>query len=151
MLEMFKVHSLFCGHKKGVIDNRDKLIVNEFGVVDDYHYPTNTNILMLELDAYRQMNKSKNIALCMNKFYAHIIYEDMSNGERLVGDTLKKDDLRFKVKSLGKVCHYEDCCEYALSNASCPLREKTIYIECLKPGTIKIGDKLEVLKCTNTQ
>jgi len=151
MLEMFKVHSLFCGHKKGVIDNRETLIVNEFGVMDDYHYPTNTNILMLELDAYRQMNKSKNIALCMNKFYAHIIYEDMSNGERLIGDVLKKEDTQFKVKSLGKVCHYEDCCEYALSNTSCPLREKTIYIECLKPGVIKIGDKLEVMQCTNTQ
>ena len=43
----YRIHSLYCGVGKGIIEKRDKLLIDTNGVKDDYHQ--DKNIILLDL------------------------------------------------------------------------------------------------------
>jgi len=143
MLEVFRIHALYCGVNKDNVSNCECLTLTEDGVVEDYH--SDNQILMLDMDTFNRMNQDN--ALCMKSFYANIIYDNSMNIHLSKGDTLRKNELLLKVTKMGKRCHIGDGCNYLRNHEDCPLKENTIYLECLNAGTVKLNDQWEVIKC----
>lgn len=147
MSEVFRIQALYCGVNKEFIDNSECLTLNEKGVLEDYH--NDNRILMLDLDTYNHMHEES--ALCMKSFYANIVYKNLKNIQLSIGDKLHKNELLLNITHIGKRCHSSDGCNYLSNHANCPLKDNTIYLECLNPGIVKVNDQWEVTKCIDTQ
>lgn len=147
MSEVFSIHTLYYGVNKDFIDKSEYLTLNKSGVLEDYH--NDNYILILDLDTYNHMHEES--ALCMRSFYANIVYLNLKNIQLSIGDKLHKNELLLNVVHIGKHCHISDGCEYLSSHTNCPLKDNTIYLECLNSGIVKVNDQWEVTKCIDTQ
>lgn len=148
MLETsFKIHSLYCGLDKGIVQARSSLLIDENGVIEDYHQ--DKHIILLDLDTFNTLNQSKDNALCMSKFYAHIIIDKKI--ELYLDEQLFHNDLKLRVIQCGKKCHMHEGCEYFKHNNECILSMNTYYLICESNGEININDEWEIIKCIDTQ
>lgn len=139
----FNIDSLYCGISKGVFESRTTLSINELGILEDYH--DDSNIIMLDSNTYNAMLKLKDEALCMAKFYAHIIADNID--DVAIGDVLTNGVMELRVYKIGKHCHAQEGCG---NFQDCPLMVKTYYLECLSEGNININERWEVIKCIVT-
>lgn len=148
MLETsFKIHSLYCGLDKGFVEARNSLLINENGVVDDYHQ--DKQIILLDLDTYNSLNQNKDNALCMSKFYAHIIIDKKIEFNQ--DDQLFRNNLKLRVIQCGKKCHMNQGCEYSKLNDVCHLSKYTFYLKSESSGEININEEWGIIKCIDTQ
>lgn len=143
----FKINQLYCGIDKGNIEQIDTLSISPQGVENDYHQ--DSTIIMLDLDTFNTMVSHKNSALCMAKFYAHIIALNIEDIDSLVGDILTNQSLELRVVKIGKDCHIQEGCGFD-DKTSCPLKDKTYYLTSLNSGEVKVNEKWEVIKCIDT-
>ena len=143
----FRIHSLFCGLDKGLVEKRDKLFINENGVVDDYH--NDSYIILLDFDTYQIMSQNKEYALCMTKFYPHIVIDKRMNLSQ--NDVLINKNMKLKVVQCGKRCHMNQGCEYSKLNDVCHLSKYTFYLKSESSGEININEEWGIIKCIDTQ
>jgi len=133
----FNIHSLYCGFEKGLVEKRDSLKINKMGVVDDYH--DDKLIILLDVKTYNRMNQYRDSALCMSKFYPHIVIDKRINFK--LNHTLFHKDKILKVVQVGKRCHMHQGCQYYLNSCECILSKNTYYLESLSNGEINIGEE----------
>jgi hypothetical protein len=143
----FKIDQLYYGINKGNIESRNTLSISPQGVLNDYHI--DSTIIMLDLDTYNIMLSHKDSALCMAKFYAHIIACNLDNIDLIVGDTLTNQSLELRVVKIGKDCHIQEGCGFD-DKTSCQLKDKTYYLTSLNSGEVKVNEKWEVIQCIDT-
>lgn len=139
----FKIHSLFCGVEKGVIENRENLFISTMGVKDDYHQ--DKHIILTDINTINTIAKQKEIALCLPKFYAHIISDQALSLE--VGDYIVHKDISLIVRQCGKNCHMNEGCEYFNTHGSCELNTNVYYLESESQGEININETWRIMKC----
>ena len=143
----YRIHSLYCGVGKGIIEKRDKLLIDTNGVKDDYHH--DKNIILLDLKTYQFMIQNSDTALCMSKFYAHIIIDKPINLK--VKDVIFHKDMKLIVTQVGKECHMSNGCDYFRQNHICELSKNTYYLQSITMGEVNINEKWGIIKCINTQ
>jgi MOSC domain-containing protein YiiM len=132
---------------------QDKRLVEEVtldtsGIKDDYHRQKDALVTLLPLETWQTMSKDPN-ALCIRRFYAHILSSEYENDELLLDTCLKNESVLLQVVSVGKACHKDDGCKYHYSDDGCPLMRKTRFLRILSEGTLSVNDKLEVTPCLN--
>jgi hypothetical protein len=143
----FKIHSLYCGLDKGLVEFRNSLLINENGVIDDYHQ--DKYIILIDLDTYNTMNQNIDNSLCMSKFYAHIIIDKKIDFN--LNDQLFRNNLKLRVIQCGKKCHMHEGCEYFNQSNDCILSKNTYYLICESSGEINTNEEWGIIKCIDTQ
>jgi len=133
----FRIHSLFCGIEKGQIERRKSLDISKNGVVDDYH--KDRHIILLDNETYQIMNQNRDSALCMSKFYAHIIIDKRINF--ILNNKLSHKDKTLTVVQCGKKCHMHQGCQYYLNKYECLLSKYTYYLESESNSEINVNEE----------
>lgn len=131
----------------------DKRLVNEItldtsGIMDDYHRQKDALITLLPLETWISVSNDPD-ALCVRRFYAHILSSDYKVDGLSLDTYLKSENVLLQVVSVGKMCHKNDGCKYHHSDKGCPLMRKTRFLRILSKGTLSVGDSLEVTLCSN--
>jgi molybdopterin adenylyltransferase len=124
----------------------DEIMCDMGGVKDDYHHQKDALITLLPLEAWQLVSDDPN-ALCVRRFYAHILSSEYDVDAFPLDTCLKSNDVLLQVVSMGKPCHKEDGCKYHHSDEGCPLMRKTRFLRILSEGTLSVGDRLEVTQC----
>lgn len=132
----------------------DKRLVNEItldqgGIKDDYHRHKDALITLLPLETWNSVSNDPD-ALCVRRFYAHILSSEYKNDAFPLDTCIKSENTTLQVVSVGKSCHKDDGCKYHHSDEGCPLMRKTRFLRILSEGTLSVGDSLEVTLCSNT-
>ncbi|PKM64630.1 MAG: hypothetical protein CVU96_01860 [Firmicutes bacterium HGW-Firmicutes-20] len=133
----------------------EKITINEMsldlgGIIDDYHRQKDALVTLLPLDTWQKVS-SDPYALCVRRFYAHILSTDYDNNALPLDTCLKSGNIELQVVAFGKTCHKDDGCKYHHSEEGCPLMRKTRFLRILSEGTLSVNDRLEVSVCSNMQ
>jgi hypothetical protein len=126
----------------------DEISLNMEGIQDDYHRQKDALITLLPLETWQSISNDQS-ALCIRRFYAHILSSEYTNEDLPVETCMKSINTMFQVVAVGKTCHKDDGCKYHYSVEGCPLMRKTRFLRILSEGTLSVGDSLEVTLCSN--
>lgn len=131
-------------------DNRlvEDITLDLGGVNDDYHRQKDALVTLLPLETWQTISKNPN-ALCVRRFYAHVLSSEYNYDALPLDTCIKGDNVLLQVVAVGKSCHKEDGCKFHHSSEGCPLMRKTRFLRILSEGTLSVGDKLEVTPCSN--
>lgn len=102
------------------------------GILGDKH--KDESLILLDDISYQEMIKHKEIALCMNKFYPHVVYQNIE-----LKPFISINNLELKLKEKGKACHQKQGCSYFNQNHNCPLISKVYEYIILNEGDINIS------------
>lgn len=128
------------------ICSADEITMDPGGIKDDYHRQKDALITLLPLETWQLISNDSN-ALCVHRFYSHILSSEYDVDAVPLDTCLKSENIMLKVVAVGKACHKEDGCKYHHSEDGCPLMRKTRFLRVLSEGTLSVGDSLEVTLC----
>lgn len=132
-------------HDKRLIE---QIALDAGGIKDDYHRQKDSLITLLPLETWQTVSEDPN-ALCVRRFYSHVLSSEYENDELPLDTCLKNESVLLQVVSVGKACHKDDGCKYHHSDEGCPLMRKTRFLRILSEGTLSVNDRLEVTSCLN--
>jgi hypothetical protein len=127
----------------------DEIYLNMGGIKDDYHRQKDALITLLPLKTWQSISNDPS-ALCVRRFYAHILSSEYENDAFPLDTCIKSENTILQIVSVGKSCHKDDGCKFHHSDEGCPLMRKTRFLRILSEGTLSVGDSLEVTLCSNT-
>lgn len=133
----------------------ERIMINEIsldlgGIKDDYHRQKDALITLLPLDTWQKISSDPD-ALCVRRFYAHILSTEYDNNDLPLDTCLENGNVKLQVVAVGKSCYKEDGCTYHLTSEGCSLVRKTRFLRILSEGSLSVNDRLEVSLCSNTQ
>jgi hypothetical protein len=105
--------------------------VDEYGIVGDKH--KDSHLILLEDETYTRMLEYQDSALCMNKFYPHLVYENCD-----LKPLIKLNDIELSLVEKGKPCHKKEGCQYFEKYKACPLISEVYEYKIISGGEIKI-------------
>ena len=114
------------------------------GLVGDAHAGNwHRQVSLLGQESIDKINSSE-IELCVGKFAENLTTEGIILYELPIGIRLKIGETEMEVTLIGKECHTG--CAIRELVGDCVMPREGIFTKVLKPGWIKAGDEIEILK-----
>lgn len=139
-----EVLNLIASPERGQLRAYSKLEIDDKGVIGDYHHGLDHQVVMLPKSVAQAMLHEIDNALCMGRFYAHILTKDYTPDELRNHSFISHGPLKLEVVKDRKACHQAHGCDYAKTHQHCPLILNTRFLSVVSGGTIAINDRLEV-------
>jgi len=167
-----KIYSINVSRRKGVKKNQVKsAVINEFGVEGDGHAGKwHRQVSLLSNESIVGFNEKGNISAKPGDFGENITTEGIDLKKLKIGalillsaeicekvipanklsnfksinKTAPKDSVMLEVTQLGKECVKP--CRIYYQVGSCIMPEEGIFCKVIKPGSIKLGDSIFVIK-----
>lgn len=141
-----KVISINISKEKGVVKNpiEEGIFLEDFGLKDDAHSGKwHRQVSLLGMESFDKMKKEGAEGLVPGIFAENITTEGLILYELPVGTKIVIGETIHEVTQIGKECH--SGCEIAKKVGKCVMPKEGIFTRVLKGGTIKAGDKIEVI------
>lgn len=143
---MAKVIAINISEKKGQIKHPidEGFFKVDHGLVGDAHAGNwHRQVSLLGTESIEKMKKLGLEGLCTGKFAENITTEGVILYDLPVGTRMKIGEVLMEVTQIGKECHAG--CEIRKVIGDCIMPREGIFTKILKEGSIKPGDKIEVL------
>lgn len=115
------------------------------GLVGDAHAGNwHRQVSLLGQESIDKLNKEKLNGLCVGAFAENLTTEGIILYELPIGTKLKIGETEMEVTQIGKECHMG--CAIRELVGDCVMPREGIFTKVLKPGWIKAGDEIVVLK-----
>jgi MOSC domain-containing protein YiiM len=115
------------------------------GLVGDAHAGNwHRQVSLLGQESIDKLNKEKLNGLCVGAFAENLTTEGIILYELPIGTKLKIGETEMEVTQIGKECHMG--CAIRELVGDCVMPREGIFTKVLKPGYIKPGDEIEILK-----
>lgn len=115
------------------------------GLVGDAHAGNwHRQVSLLAQESIDKLNKEKLNGLCVGAFAENLTTEGIVLYELPVGTKLKIGETEMEVTQIGKECHLG--CAIRELVGDCIMPREGIFTKVLKPGYIKAGDQIEIIK-----
>lgn len=115
------------------------------GLVGDAHAGNwHRQVSLLGQESIDKINAAEFKGLCVGKFAENLTTEGLILYELPVGTRLKIGETEMEVTQIGKECHMG--CAIRELVGDCVMPREGIFTKVLKPGWIKTGDEIEILK-----
>ncbi len=142
-----KVVSVNISDKKGIRKKPAMEVVlrTDFGIEGDAHASSkwHRQVSLLALESIRKM-QALGLKVHPGDFAENITTEGMDLVKLPVGTRLTiGNDVEVEVSQIGKVCHTR--CEIYNQAGDCIMPKEGIFVKVLKGGTVKGGDRIEVV------
>lgn len=114
------------------------------GLVGDAHAGNwHRQVSLLGQESIDKINSSE-IKVCVGKFAENLTTEGIILYKLPIGTRLKIGETEMEVTQIGKECHMG--CAIRDLVGDCVMPREGIFTKVLKPGWIKAGDEIEILK-----
>ena len=142
------VVSLNISEEKGTIKTpREKVEINEFGIVADAHsgrWHRQVSMLAQEdIDNFSLMDADKRKFL-PGEFAENITTRGMNFKKVSILDRFKIGEVELELSQIGKMCHGDGCTIF-VEVGKCVMPKSGIFTRVIKGGVITRGDKIEYL------
>ena len=115
------------------------------GLVGDAHAGNwHRQVSLLGQESIDKMNAAGAKGLSVGNFAENLTTEGLILHELPVGTKLKIGETEMEVTQIGKECHMG--CAIRKTVGDCVMPREGIFTKVLKPGWIKSGDEIEILK-----
>lgn len=115
------------------------------GLVGDAHAGNwHRQVSLLGQESIDKLNKEKLNGLCVGAFAENLTTEGIILYELPIGTKLQIGETEMEVTQIGKECHMG--CAIRNLVGDCVMPREGIFTKVLKPGWIKAGDEIIVLK-----
>lgn len=141
-----KVVSINISKEKGVVKKPigEGVFIENFGLEDDAHSGNwHRQVSLLGMESVEKMKKQGVEGLVPGIFAENITTEGIILYEIPVGTKIVIGETIHEVTQIGKECHTG--CEIAQKVGKCVMPKEGIFTKVLKGGTIREGDKIEVI------
>lgn len=91
-------------------------------------------VSILSLATKKSLEKYRDKGLCIARFYANLIIEDLDEENLHIGQEIQIAEARLEISETGKECF--DNCLLVQEGERCPLARKTIFAKVRKSGRI---------------
>lgn len=146
-----QVISLFVKRKKGenIIRIEEACLKKDCGLIEDVNGVGGDRQVSIATDKVRKyIKKGDSEGICNHRFYENITIEGLDIEKLYVGQRIIIGETIQEITSIGKNCFPE--CNLLISNNPCPLSEEVLFTKVIEGGSIKIGDKVDIMYYTNT-
>lgn len=141
-----RVISVNISEKKGTVKKNivQGNVIENFGFENDAHSQADSirQISLLAVESIKKVDE--NLELPFGSFAENITTEGICLHKLPLGTILKIGDTIHKVSKIGKECHQG--CEIAKKIGTCIMPKEGIFTMAIKGGTIKVGDKIEIIE-----
>jgi len=126
-------------------DIGEGLLIKEFGLKDDAHAgPWHRQVSLLAVDSVDKM-RAKGLDVGPGDFAENLTTEGIDLVNLPIGTRLKiGSDAVGEVTQIGKECHAH--CAIYYQAGDCVMPREGIFIRVLEGGSVKVGDKVEVME-----
>lgn len=131
--------------KRANIVSRHRLNLTEAeGILEESASRRGYKQVSILSEAIRELVDGGSISgLCTERFYENITIRDFDPGQISIGSRLKIAASLQEVSVIGKGC-YEGC-QLLEDGNHCQLYNSVVFTRILEPGTISIGDEVEII------
>jgi MOSC domain-containing protein YiiM len=140
------IKAINISEKKGVIKHpipEGEFLV-DWGLKDDAHGGNwHRQVSLLGQESIDKMTALGIEGLCTGKFAENLTTEGIELYTLPIGTKLKINDVEMIVTQIGKECHVG--CQIRTQVGDCIMPREGIFTKILHPGTIRPGDKIEIL------
>ena len=121
-------------------------LVENYGLEGDVHAGSEVKqVSLLDTSEIRRMEGRTGIKLSPGEFAENLTSEGLDLESLPVGTRLRVgDEVLLEVSQIGKTCH--DDCVIKEKTGECIMPQKGLFFRVLEGGTIKPGDKIELVK-----
>jgi len=144
---MAKVLAVNISEKKGVPKEpveKGYFEINH-GLVGDGHAGNwHRQVSLLGQESIDKINDGGKNGLCVGKFAENLTTEGVVLYELPIGTKMKIGETEMEVTQIGKECHLG--CAIRELVGDCVMPREGIFTKVLKPGWIKPGDEIEIIK-----
>lgn len=91
-------------------------------------------VSILSLATKKSLDRYRDKGLCMPRFYANLIIEDLDEEKIYIGQKIQLGETSLEISEIGKECF--DNCPFVQEGERCPLARKTIFAKVRKSGRI---------------
>jgi MOSC domain-containing protein YiiM len=126
-------------------DIGEGLLIKEFGLKDDAHAgPWHRQVSLLAVESVDKM-RAKGLDVGPGDFAENLTTEGIDLVNLPIGTRLKiGSDAVGEVTQIGKECHAH--CAIYYQAGDCVMPREGIFIRVLEGGSVKVGDKVEVME-----
>jgi len=142
-----KVLSINVSEKKGVV--KRPIVEAQFkidhGIIGDAHADNwHRQVSLLGIESFARMEISEGIKLPFGSFAENITTEGLVLFEFPVGTMFKIGETIQELTQIGKKCHTG--CAISQLVGKCVMPKEGIFTKVIKEGTVKVGDKIEIIQ-----
>lgn len=141
-----KIVAVSISEKKGTKKHNVKsaTLKSDFGILGDAHAGEKLRqVSLLARESIEKM-KAKGLAVGPGDFAENITTQDIDLLNLKIGIKLRlAQDIILEITQIGKVCHSK--CNIYYQAGDCVMPKEGIFARVLKGGTVKVGDKVEVI------
>ena len=141
-----KVVSINISEKKGTPKKQiaEGVLIEDFGFEGDAHAGKwNRQVSLLGVESIEKAKKGPTDGLCHGVFAENITTEGIDLKGMPVGTRVRVGEAEVEISQIGKVCHTR-CAIYYLAG-DCIFPREGIFGWVVEPGTVRVGDRMEVL------
>lgn len=142
-----KVLSINVSDKKGVVKHpiEEAHFKVDHGIVGDAHAGNwHRQVSMLGIESFAKMEIKEGIKLPVGSFAENITTEGLVLFEFPIGTTFKIGETIQELTQIGKKCHTG--CAISQLVGKCVMPKEGIFTKVIKEGTVRVGDKIEIIK-----
>jgi MOSC domain-containing protein YiiM len=143
---MPNVKAVNISEKKGVIKHpiSEGEFIVDWGLKGDAHGGNwHRQVSLLGQESIDKMTALGIEGLCTGKFAENLTTEGIELYSLPIGTKLKINDVEMIVTQIGKECHVG--CQIRTQVGDCIMPREGIFTKILQPGTIRPGDKIEII------
>lgn len=115
-------------------------MVEGTGLEGNYHKGGPRQVSLVATEALKALSFLEGTGLCLEKYAANLITEDLDYSLLQPGDRLIAGDALLELTEVGKPCHFE-CTLFQTKNV-CPLTTMSAFAVVVRSGKIQTGDAL---------
>jgi len=140
------IKAINISEKKGVIKHpiQEGDFIVDWGLKGDAHGGNwHRQVSLLGQESIDKMTALGIEGLCTGKFAENLTTEGIELYSLPIGTKLKINDVEMIVTQIGKECHVG--CQIRTQVGDCIMPREGIFTKILHPGTIRPGDKIEII------
>lgn len=144
---MAKVLAVCISEKKGVQKHEipEGKLIRDYGIEGDAHAGNwHRQVSMLGKESVDKVQPKMPVELKPGAFAENLLTEGIILYELPVGTRLRIGDALGEVTQIGKECH--NSCAIKKIAGDCVMPREGIFIKVLRPGTVRPGDEISVVK-----
>lgn len=139
-----KVNGIQTKASKGLpmVSRESVMLIEHMGLEGNYHSGGSRQVSLVASEALEALSLLEGTGLCLEKYAANLITEDLDYSLLRPGDRLVAGGAVLELTEVGKPCHFE--CALFQQKSGCPLTTMSAFAVVVTGGLIQAGDLLRV-------
>ena len=125
-----------------MVSRESVMLIEHMGLEGNYHSGGSRQVSLVASEALEALSPLEGTGLCLEKYAANLITEDLDYSLLRPGDLLVAGEAVLELTEVGKPCHFE--CALFQKKSGCPLTTMSAFAVVVTGGLIQAGDLLRV-------